>query len=82
MGGRRLFPKIHDGDGAAAVIFGFERGTFHKRVAAQKLCDTFTKCACAVTMNYPDALLTRQRGFIEIFVEAFGGFFDAQADNV
>ena len=48
----------------------------------KKLRQPFTQRACAVPMNDAHTLPIRERGFIEEFVNALGGFLHRGADHV
>src|SRR5205814_2706563 len=74
--------QLHNGDGLSSVLLGLKRIFLNQWMRGQELANPPAECACSVPVNNSDARLARQRGIVQKFVQAIGGFFHSHADHV
>src|SRR5207248_10332779 len=74
--------QLRNGDGLSSVLLGLKRIFLNQWMRGQELANPPAECACSVAVNNSDARLARQRGIVQKFVQAIGGFFHGHADDV
>jgi hypothetical protein len=77
-----LCTQVYNGDGFAAVVFGFEGYASDQGVGFQEPGEAATEGTRAMTVDDAHTVAIGEGRFVEELVDALGGFFYGHADDV